>query len=69
VLGALIESDEASWLAGKKIDITSFLGCINTQRRLLLALGLRNVPRDITPEDLGDIAEELDAEDNADDDS
>jgi hypothetical protein len=61
ILGAMIESTETEWLAGKPIDVPNLLSSINAQRRTLLALGIqRRVARDVTPQDFNDI--ELDAE-------
>lgn len=48
VLGAMIESDQASWLSGDKIDVSSFLAALNSQRRLLLTLGLERRAKDVS---------------------
>jgi hypothetical protein len=62
VLGALIESDEVQWLAGKAVDLTMLFAAINSQRRILVTLGLERRSRDVTPPSLSDIAEELERE-------
>lgn len=49
VLGALIESYEATWLAGKKTPIETYLSTINAQRRVLTTLGLERRAHDVTP--------------------
>jgi hypothetical protein len=50
VLSAVIEDQEAHWVAGEAIDMVSYLSAIGVQRRVLLSLGLeRQGPRDITP--------------------
>src|SRR5688572_22850636 len=40
LLGAFIEDAEARWLKGEIIQVSEFLAAINTQRRMLTALGL-----------------------------
>jgi hypothetical protein len=52
VLGAIIEHYEALWLDGRPINVNEHLASINAQRRCLEAVGLRRVPRDITPDPL-----------------
>lgn len=50
ILGAIIEDAETSWLARSPVDL-SLLGTLaDRQRRLLETLGLRRVPRDVTPD-------------------
>ena len=49
VLGALIESYEASHLAGEPIAIEPYLAAINSQRRVLATIGLERRARDVTP--------------------
>jgi hypothetical protein len=53
ILGALIEHSEVRWSAGQSIDLASYLAAINTQRRVLVSLGLERRQRDVTP-DLSD---------------
>src|SRR6476469_2533986 len=47
VLGAVIEHQEALWLAGDEVDETALLAAVNCQRRLLETVGLRRRARDI----------------------
>jgi len=50
ILGSMIESEQACWLSGDKIDMASYFVALNTQRRILVTLGLeRRSPKDITP--------------------
>ena len=49
VLGAVIEHQEVSWLAGEEVDESALLAAINCQRRLLETVGLQRRARDITP--------------------
>ena len=62
VIDAMLESDEADWLSGNPIDVMVYLARVNSQRRLIMNLGLKRVARDITPPTLDDIRAELDAE-------
>jgi len=48
-LAVLAAAHEVSILAGKPIDVPTYLNLINTQRHVLLALGLSRRPKDITP--------------------
>jgi hypothetical protein len=65
ILGAMIESDEAGWLGGDKVDLTSYFTALNTQRRILVTLGLERRSRDVTPApSLDDIADEIAAAKN-----
>jgi hypothetical protein len=50
VLGAVIEHQEAQWLAGEEVDDTGLLAAVNCQRRLLEAIGLQRRAKDITPD-------------------
>ena len=50
VTGALIEDLEARWLAGEEIDPGLYATLGNAQRRLFETVGLRRVPRDMTPD-------------------
>jgi hypothetical protein len=49
VLGAVIEHQEALWLAGDEVDETALLAAVNCQRRLLETVGLQRRARDVTP--------------------
>jgi hypothetical protein len=50
VLGALCEHSEASFLSGREaLPIADYLQAANTLKRMLAELGLRRVPKDITP--------------------
>jgi hypothetical protein len=61
ILGAMIESNEALWLGGDKVDLASYFMALNVQRRILVTLGLeRRSPKDITPPTLDEIAQEID---------
>ena len=46
---ALSESLEARWLSGEEIDPAIYCAIANAQKRLLELVGLRRVPRDVTP--------------------
>ena len=48
VAGALAEDLESKWLAGIPTDPAVHALLANSQRRLLLAVGLNRVPRDVT---------------------
>jgi hypothetical protein len=48
-LSTLIESWETEWLSGKRIDLPDLFAAINSQRRVLMSLGLARRPRDVTP--------------------
>lgn len=50
VLAAMLESQEAAWLAGDKFNLTDYLASINAQRRVLESLGLQRRSRDVTPD-------------------
>jgi hypothetical protein len=64
VLGAMAEDLEARWLSGQEIDPGELCVLANCQRRLLEAVGLRRVPRNVTPSVAAYVAH-LDAEDAA----
>jgi hypothetical protein len=49
ILGALIESSEAQWLAGDAVDLNAYFMAVNSQRRILITLGLDRRTRDVTP--------------------
>jgi hypothetical protein len=46
---ALSESLEAAWLSGKEIDAVVYCTIANAQKRLLEIVGLRRLPKVITP--------------------
>src|SRR6516164_2071066 len=46
---ALAEHLEARWLSGEEIDPTIYCTLANAQKRLLELVGLRRLPRDVTP--------------------
>jgi hypothetical protein len=49
ILGAMIESNEAAWLGGDAVDLSSYFVALNTQRRILVTLGLDRRCRDVSP--------------------
>jgi hypothetical protein len=49
LLAVLAEDLEARWLLGQAIDSGTLCAIGNAQRRLFEAVGLRRVPRDVTP--------------------
>jgi hypothetical protein len=49
-LGAYAEDIETRWLAGAEIDAREFAAIVNTQRRVLVAVGLQRRARDVTPD-------------------
>jgi hypothetical protein len=51
VTAALAEHLETRWLAGEQIDPALHCTISNSLRRLLEAVGLRRVPRDVSPLD------------------
>jgi hypothetical protein len=48
-LGTFIESCEAEWLGGQKVDLPAYMSAVNVQRRVLATIGLERRSRDITP--------------------
>ena len=48
VLGAVIEHQEACWLAGEEVNETGLLAAVNCQRRLLETVGLERRARDVS---------------------
>lgn len=48
VLGAIIEHQEAMWLAGLRLDVNEHLAAINAQRRVLATVGLERRARNVT---------------------
>jgi hypothetical protein len=49
LLGTLAEDLETRWLAGEPIDPGTLCAIGNAQRRLLEAVGLKRVPKEIVP--------------------
>jgi hypothetical protein len=49
ILGAMIESNEAAWLGGDVVDLSNYFIALNTQRRILVTLGLERRCRDVSP--------------------
>lgn len=49
VLGAILVDHEARYMRGDQFDPASYSALVNTQRRVLEAVGLRRRARDITP--------------------
>jgi hypothetical protein len=47
MLGAMVADQEARWIAGKEIDLQDYLTTVNTQRRVLQALGLQRRPKPV----------------------
>jgi hypothetical protein len=48
-LGTFIESCEAEWLGGQKVDLPTYMSAVNVQRRVLATIGLERRSRDVTP--------------------
>jgi hypothetical protein len=49
LLGVMAEDLESRWLAGEDADPALLATIANAQRRLFEAIGLKRVPRDVTP--------------------
>jgi hypothetical protein len=49
LLGTIAEDLETKWLCGEPIDPGTLSAVGNAQRRLFEAIGIRRVPKDITP--------------------
>ena len=49
LLSAMLEDAEARWVTGETIDLSEYGFLANTQRRLLVTLGLDRRAKDITP--------------------
>jgi hypothetical protein len=49
VLAAIAAHEETRWLAGEAIDVVVLCTVNNSLKRLLETVGLRRVPRDVTP--------------------
>jgi hypothetical protein len=52
LLEALCTHSEACILLGQEVSLGDYLQMANTQRRLLQTLGIKRVPKDITPDPL-----------------
>ena len=50
MLEVLCTNSEARILLGQEISIDDYIAMANTQRRLLQTLGIKRVPRDVTPD-------------------
>jgi hypothetical protein len=62
--GAMLEDLGARWLSGEAIDPALYVQLSNSERRLYETVGLRRVPRDVTPDPL-DYARRFSGEDDA----
>lgn len=49
VLAAYIEDQEVRFISGHKIEVQDLLAAVNTQRRLLVTVGLQRRSKDVTP--------------------
>jgi len=49
VLGAMLEDQEAKWLAGTPVELDKYCTLLNAQRRVLADIGLERRARDVTP--------------------
>jgi hypothetical protein len=56
ILGSLSEHLEALWMAGEPFDPVTYCTIVNAQKRLLEAVGLRRVPKEIDADDREAIA-------------
>jgi hypothetical protein len=59
-----LEDLGARWLSGEAIDPALYVQLSNSERRLYETVGLRRVPRDVTPDPL-DYARRFSGEDDA----
>jgi hypothetical protein len=48
MLGALLENAEARLLLGQDVSFGDYLSAISVQKQLLLAIGTRRIPRDVS---------------------
>jgi hypothetical protein len=64
MLAGIIESSAAAWLSGDPVDLASYYAALNTQRRILLTLGLDRRQRDVTPETMQQISDRMAREDS-----
>jgi len=63
LLGVMAEDIETRWLAGEDADPTVLATIANAQRRLFEAIGLKRVPRNMTPS-VADYIEHIDKADD-----
>jgi hypothetical protein len=49
ILGTMLESAEHAWLSGEPVDLNSFYTALNSQRRILVTLGLERRAKDVSP--------------------
>ena len=47
-MGALLEDAEARLLLGQETSFSDYLSAISVQKQLLLAIGIRRIPRDVS---------------------
>ena len=52
VLATLLEHFEARLLLGERVSVSEYVELLNAQRRILATLGMRRVPKDVTPDPL-----------------
>lgn len=52
LIGAVCEDAEARWLEGAPVDVATYAALADRQRRILQALGLNRVAKDVTPHDV-----------------
>ena len=45
----MLTDAESRWIEGGPIDTTAYCTVVNAQRRVLETIGLKRVPRDVTP--------------------
>ena len=65
--GAIVADFEARWVAGQSVQLHEYLAAVNVQRRVLVTLGLRRRPRDVTPRLQEYLRTHPDADDDAED--
>jgi hypothetical protein len=49
LLSVVLSDFETKWVGGQQIALSDYLAALNTFRRLLVSLGLRRRPKDVTP--------------------
>lgn len=49
LLAVIREDLETAWLSGQPIAIADYTALVNAERRVLVTLGLKRIPKDITP--------------------
>jgi hypothetical protein len=59
LLSVLIEANEAEWLTGGMLAEATYFAAINSQRRILLSIGLDRRSCDITPPTIDEIAADI----------